>query len=67
LVARFLSEKLQNVMAVTDVLALFWQPPQSSRTGGCHEKGIDLIGSPLRTAHRADWRHVPRWLISEGG
>ena len=58
-------EKLQNVMAVTEVLALSWQSPQSSRRGGRHEKGIDAGGSPLRTGHRAHWRHVPRRLILE--
>jgi hypothetical protein len=26
---------------------------------------VDLV-APLRTAHRADWRHVPRRLTSEG-
>jgi hypothetical protein len=53
-------------MEVTEVLALSWQPSQSSRRGRRHEKGIDVIGSPLRTGHHADWRHVSRELISEG-
>ena len=49
-----LPKELQNVMAVTDVLARFWQPAHNQKRGHCHEKDSGNSGTGISTYHRHD-------------